>query len=223
MASSALNFVTINPKLQQSPKPTPPSHRFTTARRFLSSLRPIKASIFEKSPLSSIPGLTKPSPKSNLQSDRFRATMASLESDPSKTASITSTTKAATSSSNPECRSTSQRSTESTCPRALSSPPTLASSSCSTGKSFPVLFDLSKVEKKDLFTGTYMPSTDLTGGYRILSYLWEGQAKRNAGEGGISVSVLPTYRRYLPIPCSINRVAQIPARLPIPSVNGYRR
>lgn len=39
------------------------------------------------------------------------------------------------------------------------------------GKSFPVLFDLSKVEKKDLFTGTYMPSTDLTGGYRILSYL----------------------------------------------------
>ncbi|KAE8674540.1 Allene oxide synthase [Hibiscus syriacus] len=38
-------------------------------------------------------------------------------------------------------------------------------------KSFPVLFDLSKVEKKDLFTGTYMPSTKLTGGYRILSYL----------------------------------------------------
>lgn len=39
------------------------------------------------------------------------------------------------------------------------------------GKSFPVLFDVSKVEKKDLFTGTYMPSTDLTGGYRVLSYL----------------------------------------------------
>ncbi|KAK2969413.1 hypothetical protein RJ640_020356 [Escallonia rubra] len=39
------------------------------------------------------------------------------------------------------------------------------------GKSFPVLFDLSKVEKKDLFTGTYMPSTELTGGYRVLSYL----------------------------------------------------
>ncbi|MFS7972543.1 Allene oxide synthase [Helianthus anomalus] len=38
-------------------------------------------------------------------------------------------------------------------------------------KSFPVLFDVSKVEKKDLFTGTYMPSTKLTGGYRVLSYL----------------------------------------------------
>jgi len=34
-----------------------------------------------------------------------------------------------------------------------------------------VLFDVTKVEKKDLFTGTYMPSTELTGGYRVLSYL----------------------------------------------------
>ncbi|KAL5714019.1 hydroperoxide dehydratase [Ranunculus cassubicifolius] len=38
-------------------------------------------------------------------------------------------------------------------------------------KSFPVLFDSSKVEKKDLFTGTYTPSLALTGGYRVLSYL----------------------------------------------------
>ncbi|WOK99610.1 hypothetical protein Cni_G08322 [Canna indica] len=37
--------------------------------------------------------------------------------------------------------------------------------------SFPVLFDTSLVEKRDVFTGTYMPSTELTGGYRILSYL----------------------------------------------------
>ncbi|KFK32912.1 hypothetical protein AALP_AA6G305300 [Arabis alpina] len=39
------------------------------------------------------------------------------------------------------------------------------------GKSFPILFDVDKVEKKNLFTGTYMPSTELTGGYRVLSYL----------------------------------------------------
>ncbi|CAI9757934.1 unnamed protein product [Fraxinus pennsylvanica] len=39
------------------------------------------------------------------------------------------------------------------------------------GKSFPVLFDTDRVEKKDLFTGTFMPSTELTGGYRVLSYL----------------------------------------------------
>ncbi|KAK1315894.1 hypothetical protein QJS10_CPA05g01558 [Acorus calamus] len=37
--------------------------------------------------------------------------------------------------------------------------------------SFPVLFDLSKVDKRDLFTGTFMPSTAFTGGYRVLSYL----------------------------------------------------
>jgi hydroperoxide dehydratase len=37
--------------------------------------------------------------------------------------------------------------------------------------SFPVLFDTSLVEKRDLFTGTYMPSTDMTGGFRVLSYL----------------------------------------------------
>ncbi|XP_059291766.1 allene oxide synthase 2, chloroplastic-like [Lycium ferocissimum] len=39
------------------------------------------------------------------------------------------------------------------------------------GKSFPTLFDVSKVEKRDLFTGTFMPSTELNGGYRVLSYL----------------------------------------------------
>ncbi|KAG6533123.1 allene oxide synthase 1, chloroplastic-like [Zingiber officinale] len=37
--------------------------------------------------------------------------------------------------------------------------------------SFPVLFDTSLVEKRDVFTGTFMPSTSLTGGFRVLSYL----------------------------------------------------
>ncbi|TYH64880.1 hypothetical protein ES332_D06G017000v1 [Gossypium tomentosum] len=36
------------------------------------------------------------------------------------------------------------------------------------GKSFSILFDISKVEKKDLLTGTYMSSTYLTGGDRVL-------------------------------------------------------
>jgi hydroperoxide dehydratase len=38
-------------------------------------------------------------------------------------------------------------------------------------KSFPVLFDLTKVEKKNVVTGTFMPPAALTGGYRICSYL----------------------------------------------------
>ncbi|KAI9109425.1 hypothetical protein K1719_019479 [Acacia pycnantha] len=37
--------------------------------------------------------------------------------------------------------------------------------------SFPILFDVSKVEKRDVFTGTYMPSTTFTGGHRVCSYL----------------------------------------------------
>ncbi|KAK7310467.1 hypothetical protein RJT34_08017 [Clitoria ternatea] len=47
------------------------------------------------------------------------------------------------------------------------------------GKSFPVLFDVSKVEKKDVFTGTFMPSTELTGGYRVLSYLDPSEPKHD--------------------------------------------
>ncbi|GLJ09040.1 hypothetical protein SUGI_0100500 [Cryptomeria japonica] len=38
-------------------------------------------------------------------------------------------------------------------------------------KSFPILFDMSKVDKTNAFTGVYSPSTKFTGGYRVLSYL----------------------------------------------------
>ncbi|KAK2978370.1 hypothetical protein RJ640_016472 [Escallonia rubra] len=37
--------------------------------------------------------------------------------------------------------------------------------------SFPILFDTSKVEKKNVLDGTYMPSTSFTGGYRVCAYL----------------------------------------------------
>ncbi|KAK9165641.1 hypothetical protein Scep_000832 [Stephania cephalantha] len=37
--------------------------------------------------------------------------------------------------------------------------------------SFPVLFDLSKVDKKDVLDGTYLPSLSFTGGYRPCAYL----------------------------------------------------
>ncbi|KAM1182826.1 hypothetical protein ACFX14_001194 [Malus domestica] len=38
-------------------------------------------------------------------------------------------------------------------------------------KSFSLPFDVSKVKKKYIFTGIYMPSLELIGDYRILSYL----------------------------------------------------
>ncbi|KAI4298396.1 hypothetical protein L6164_031962 [Bauhinia variegata] len=43
--------------------------------------------------------------------------------------------------------------------------------------SFPILFDTSKVEKRDVFTGTYMPSTTFTGGYRVCAYLDPSELK----------------------------------------------
>ncbi|KAI4295586.1 hypothetical protein L6164_035616 [Bauhinia variegata] len=43
--------------------------------------------------------------------------------------------------------------------------------------SFPILFDTSKVEKRDVFTGTYMPSTTFTGGYRVCAYLDPSEPK----------------------------------------------
>lgn len=44
-------------------------------------------------------------------------------------------------------------------------------------KSYPILFDVSKVEKKNIFTGTYVPSLELTGGYRVLAYLDPSELK----------------------------------------------
>lgn len=44
-------------------------------------------------------------------------------------------------------------------------------------KSFPVLFDVAKVEKRNVFTGTYTPSTSLTGGYRVCPYLDPSEPK----------------------------------------------
>ena len=38
------------------------------------------------------------------------------------------------------------------------------------GASFPILFDNSKVEKRDVLDGTFMPSTAFTGGYRACAF-----------------------------------------------------
>lgn len=69
------------------------------------------------------------------------------------------------------------------------------------GASFPVLFDTSKVEKKDLFTGTFMPSVELTGGYRVLSYLDPSEPKHGVLKrflfyllGSRRSSVIPEFR-----------------------------
>ncbi|XP_042485207.1 allene oxide synthase-like [Macadamia integrifolia] len=44
-------------------------------------------------------------------------------------------------------------------------------------KSFSVLLDVSKVEKKNVLDGTFMPSTSYTGGYRVCAYLDPSEPK----------------------------------------------
>ncbi|CAH9107229.1 unnamed protein product [Cuscuta epithymum] len=49
--------------------------------------------------------------------------------------------------------------------------------------SFPVLFDVSKVEKRDVFEGTYMASTKFTGGHRMCAFLDPSEPKHAALKG----------------------------------------
>ncbi|KAH7845531.1 hypothetical protein Vadar_003245 [Vaccinium darrowii] len=64
------------------------------------------------------------------------------------------------------------------------------------GKSFPTLFDITKVEKRDVFSGTYMPSTKLTGGYRVLSYL-DPSEPIHAKLKQLMFSLLKSRREYI--------------------------
>ncbi|PIN15832.1 Cytochrome P450 CYP4/CYP19/CYP26 subfamily [Handroanthus impetiginosus] len=75
------------------------------------------------------------------------------------------------------------------------------------GKSFPILFETDKVEKKDLFTGTYMPSTDLTGGYRMLSYL--DPSEPNHAKLKKLMFFLLSHRRHQVIPEFHNSYAEL--------------
>nr|DAD40585.1 TPA_asm: hypothetical protein HUJ06_014908 [Nelumbo nucifera] len=64
--------------------------------------------------------------------------------------------------------------------------------------SFPVLFDVSKVEKRDLFTGTYMPSTALTGGYRVCAYLDPSEPNHTKLKRLIFLLLSSRHSKYIP-------------------------
>ncbi|KAK9136435.1 hypothetical protein Syun_015765 [Stephania yunnanensis] len=57
--------------------------------------------------------------------------------------------------------------------------------------SFPTLFDLDKVDKSDVFTGTYTPHLSLTGGHRVLSYLDPTDPKHTPSKTSFSTSSCP--------------------------------
>ncbi|KAG6557471.1 hypothetical protein Mapa_000744 [Marchantia paleacea] len=65
-------------------------------------------------------------------------------------------------------------------------------------KSFPTLFDVDKVEKKDVFTGTYRPNVNYTGGYRILAYLDPSEEKHALLKGFCFEVLKSSGRRVFP-------------------------
>ncbi|XP_030524990.1 allene oxide synthase 1, chloroplastic-like [Rhodamnia argentea] len=65
--------------------------------------------------------------------------------------------------------------------------------------SFPVLFDTSKVEKRDVFVGTYMPSTDFTGGYRMCAYLDPSEPKHPVLKGLLLSTLATRHDKFIPV------------------------
>lgn len=65
-------------------------------------------------------------------------------------------------------------------------------------KSYPVLFDVNKVLKKDVFTGTYHPSWDYTGGVRVLAYLDPSEERHTKLKTFVFEILKTNGRKFLP-------------------------
>lgn len=64
--------------------------------------------------------------------------------------------------------------------------------------SFPILFDNSKVEKRDVLDGTYMPSTKFTGGYRACAFLDPSEPSHAALKGFFLSQLAKLHSRFIP-------------------------
>ncbi|CAN1194342.1 Allene oxide synthase, chloroplastic [Linum perenne] len=176
-SSSALNFVALNPKIishSHSHSQSPSNTSFSTTIRRFSTVLPIRASLFGDSPLK-IPGITTQPPPS---SDETTLPIRKIPGDYGLpgVGPIQDRLDYFYNQGREEFFKSRQQKYQSTVYRVNMPPGPFISNNPRVivlldGKTFPVLFDMSKVEKRDLFTGTFMPSTELTGGYRILSYL----------------------------------------------------
>nr|AUR26639.1 cytochrome P450 oxidase 74A1-like protein [Platycodon grandiflorus] len=64
--------------------------------------------------------------------------------------------------------------------------------------SFPILFNTDKVEKKDVFVGTYMPHLDFYGGYRPLAYLDPSEPQHKALKSFLFALFTSLHRKFIP-------------------------
>ncbi|KAL3515222.1 hypothetical protein ACH5RR_022124 [Cinchona calisaya] len=65
--------------------------------------------------------------------------------------------------------------------------------------SFPILFDNSRVEKKNVLDGTYMPSTAFTGGYRACAFLDTFEPSHATFKGLFLSQLAKLHNRFIPI------------------------
>ncbi|OIS97939.1 PREDICTED: allene oxide synthase 3-like [Nicotiana attenuata] len=65
--------------------------------------------------------------------------------------------------------------------------------------SFPILFDNSKVDKTNYFDGTFMPSTDFTGGYRLCPFLDTSEPKHATLKELFLSTLANLHNRFIPL------------------------
>ncbi|KAL8542819.1 hypothetical protein ACS0TY_003633 [Phlomoides rotata] len=65
--------------------------------------------------------------------------------------------------------------------------------------SFPTLFDTSKVEKLDVLEGTFVPSTDYTGGYRTCAYLDPSEPNHSILKGFYISLLSRMHDKFIPL------------------------
>ncbi|KAH7835427.1 hypothetical protein Vadar_026074 [Vaccinium darrowii] len=65
--------------------------------------------------------------------------------------------------------------------------------------SFPVLFDMTKVEKKNVLDGTFFPSTAFTGGYRACAYLDPSEPNHTVFKRFFLSLLAARYHKFIPI------------------------
>ena len=65
--------------------------------------------------------------------------------------------------------------------------------------SFPILFDTSKVEKRNVLDGTFMPSTSFTGGHRVCAYLDPSEPNHAALKGYFLSILASKHDTFIPL------------------------
>ncbi|CAH1425955.1 unnamed protein product [Lactuca virosa] len=65
-------------------------------------------------------------------------------------------------------------------------------------KSFTILFDNDKVEKRDILDGTYMPSTSFFGGYRVCAFLDTTESNHHALKSFFLSFLASSHKKFIP-------------------------